>query len=112
MAEHNHDEEMPARMAAKIPKHDHEHDHVHTSEKKCCFEDLSRHLDLSKCSVLNAADAGALKAVLEGHEGEGEAPILTSDCDEQLLFGIAFNTPVRLQSISFKAPPSGPQTVK
>ena len=74
------------------------------------FEDLHSYLDLSKCSVLNAADTSMLTNVLQG-TAEGNA-IIKSDCDEQLLFGLVFKQPVRLQSIGLSAPSAAPKTVK
>jgi len=80
--------------------------------KPKCFGDLSDSIDIVKSSVLNASNPQSLKSVLCG-PAEGEsAEALKSDCDEQLLFGIAFNAPVRLQSIGFAAPSAAPATVK
>jgi|UniRef100_A0A7S0JC05 hypothetical protein len=59
-------------------------------------------VDLRRCEVLNASDPGSLAAVLQGG---GE---LSSDCDEQLLITVAFTTPVKLFSISVKAPANAP----
>eukprot|EP00966_Prymnesium_polylepis_P290100 6701644-Prymnesium_polylepis.1 len=54
------------------------------AEKKK-FDDLAEHMDLDKCSVLNAADPGILKSVLQGVKVEGEeSKVIKSDCDEQL----------------------------
>lgn len=82
-------------------------------EKPKCFGDLSSSIDIVKSSVLNASNPQDLKAILCGPgEGEPITAVLKSDCDEQLLFGIAFNSPVRLQSIGFAAPSAAPATVK
>ena len=67
-------------------------------------------MELSKCSVLNAADSDVLTNVLQG-TAQGDA-IIKSDCDEQLLFSIVFRQTVRLQSIGFAAPSAAPKTVK
>jgi len=105
---------MEAAPPVKVQKHAHEHEHEPPkAANKPAFDDLAEHIDFGKCSVLNAADAGALKEVLCGVKQEGQsATSIKSDCDEQLLFGVVFAQPVRLQSIGFSAPSAMPRTVK
>jgi len=72
------------------------------------------HMDLiffmhkSGCECLNESDDHPFANCLQSTGG-----YLESDCDEQLIFSIAFNQPVKLHSLKIKAPEDkGPKTIK
>mmetsp|Transcript_29275 Transcript_29275/g.50083 ORF Transcript_29275/g.50083 Transcript_29275/m.50083 type:complete len:172 (-) Transcript_29275:259-774(-) len=75
------------------------------------FVDLGDTIDATRSAVLNAANPDALSLVLQG-AAEG-ANVLRSDCDEQLLFTVAFKQPIRLHSVAIMGPAaSAPKSVK
>lgn len=72
------------------------------------------HMDLiffimkSGCECLNESDEHPFSNCLQSSGG-----YLETDCDEQLIFSIAFNQPVKLHSLKVKAPEDkGPKTMK
>ncbi|XP_031568357.1 thioredoxin-like protein 1 [Actinia tenebrosa] len=71
--------------------------------------DLHSFINKSGCESLNEDNEHTLADALS----KGPA-YLQSDCDEQLLFTIAFNQPVKIHSIKLQAPNDGkaPKTIK
>jgi len=72
-------------------------------------EDLNKYIDAKSAECLNANPAHPVQSVFQDEDGA----FLESDCDEQLLFSIPFQQPVKIQSFLIKAPTGcGPKSIK
>jgi hypothetical protein len=72
---------------------------------------LNSFIQKNMCECLNESDDHTLEHCLNAESGRG---FLASDCDEQLIITIAFNSTVKLHSIKFKTNnfKQGPKNVK
>ena len=71
-------------------------------------EYLMPHIDKSKSECLNESDEHPYAHCLQSGGG-----YLESDCDEQIILSLSFNTAVKVHSLKVKAPrDKGPKTVR
>lgn len=71
--------------------------------------ELTSFITKSGCECLNESDDHPLAHALDANKGT----YLESDCDEQLIFTLAFSQPIKLHSIKIRAPEEyGPKILK